>query len=116
MTATGNKKKSPALLFMAVFAAIIIVTLLVNYKSRLVQEVNAPEAGVKSLSAYGKNLVSVSRSNEVHCWDWNDLSRKPQVAVPKAQKIALKGGSAAPKKEKPAKEEPSQENVDSEDF
>lgn len=38
-----------------------------------------------------------------------------------AQKVALKGGSAAPKekkesKEEPAEEEPSQENKDSEDF
>ncbi len=33
-----------------------------------------------------------------------------------AQKVALKGGSAAPKKEEPAEEEPSQENADSEDF
>jgi len=89
MAKSGNKKKSPVALFFFVFAAIVILMFVVNYKSRLVHELPAPQSGVRKLLTYGQQLVAISPSGEIYRWDWNDLSRQPRISSFQAQLMVV---------------------------
>jgi WD40 repeat protein len=64
-------------------AVIVIVFLAAVYfshsKSRLVQDLRGPKAGVQGVFTYGNKLAVLSGDNEVYAWDWNDLKKWPTV-------------------------------------
>ena len=88
MTSTNKKKKNPIVLLLLVFAVIVVVMFVANYRSMLVQSLSGPKAGVKKLSTCGNQLTAISPNNDIHTWDWNDLSGWPKVGSVNAQKVA----------------------------
>lgn len=86
-----NKKKSPVVLFLLVFVAIVLLMFIANYRSRLKRELPAPKGGVERLSTYQGKLIAISPQNEVYVWDWNDLSDRPQISSINAQKVVAIG-------------------------
>ncbi len=92
MARQGSKKKSPMALLLLVFAAIVIVMFIANYRSAIVEELRNPRSGVKKLSTYGKQLIAISPDNEIYIWDWDDLSNWPQTGSVNAQKVVAMSG------------------------
>jgi WD40 repeat protein len=87
MTETVKKKKNTALLFLLAFAVLVVVTLVINYKSQIVLKLRGPDTGVERLSIIENRLIVISRQNETYVWDWNNLSGWPQVGSVNAQKM-----------------------------
>lgn len=91
MAGQDNKKKSPAALFLLVFAAIAILMFIANYRSVLVHELPNPKGGAEKVSTLGERLIAISPDNEIYSWAWNNLSERPQVNIIKAQKVVAVG-------------------------
>ncbi len=86
MAGQGNKKKSPVVLFLLVFAAVAILMFIANYRSVLVHKLPNPKGGAEKLSTFGEQLIAISPNNEIYSWVWNNLSERPQISIVKAQK------------------------------
>lgn len=87
MTSTNKKRKNPIVLLLLIFAVIVMVMFVANYRSMLVQSLSGPKAGVKKLSTCGNQLTAISPNNDIYTWDWNDLSGWPKVGFVNAQKV-----------------------------
>lgn len=80
MEKSGTKNKSPALFFVLVFAAIVVIMFVANRSSYVVKELRFPlNNGVSMLSTYGKFLAAVCNDHKIYVWDWSDMSKKPRV-------------------------------------
>ncbi len=86
MAKQDNKKKSPIALFLLAFIAVVILMIIANYRSALVQKLRSPESGVKKLTTYRKQLIAISPNNDIYTWDWDDLYKGPQIGSVIAQK------------------------------
>jgi WD40 repeat protein len=75
-----KKLKSPIVLFLGVFLAISVVTVLVNKRSHLKQELHFPlNNGVAELSTHSHYLVAISQDAKLYIWDWQNLSNKSKT-------------------------------------
>ncbi len=88
MSKQEGKKKNPVILFLLAFGVIAIIMFAVNYRSKLEQELRAPESGVAKLSTVEGRLIAISRENEVYTWEWNDLSGWPEVVSFESEEAA----------------------------
>jgi hypothetical protein len=66
MSKQEGKKKSPVILFLSAFVVIAIIMFAVNYRSKVEQELRAPESGVAKLSTVEGRLIAISREDEVY--------------------------------------------------
>ena len=93
MAKQENKKKGPKALLIAAFATIVIVMLIANYRSPIVDEIRNPESGVDKLLTYGKQLIAISPNKDIYTWDWEDFIKAPQTSRVEAQMvIAMSNG------------------------
>ena len=88
-----NKKRSPALLGIAVFIAIVVIMFIANSQTFTEAELDPPIDGVVSLETIDGSVVVVSQTNEMHIRDWNDITAKPLKIVKQADMVALMAGS-----------------------
>jgi len=93
MTNLPKKRKTPIVSFLLVFAAIIIVMLVVNVRSMLEFELSAPANGVRKLYTVGNQLVAVSPGNEVYVWNWDALVDKPETGSVRANNVVWLPGN-----------------------
>ena len=87
MAKQDNKNKSPKVLLIVAFAAILIVMFIVNYRSVIVDEIRNPESGVDKLLTYGKQLIAISPNKDIYAWDWEDFIKAPQTSRVEAQMV-----------------------------
>jgi len=78
-----RKKSSSAVLFsVGAFAAIIVIMLIANRRSRIANEIRLPlNNGIVNLSTCDNLLTAISHDNKIYVWDWADLSKKPREGV-----------------------------------
>jgi len=88
MAASSYKKKSPVLLFFVGFLVIIGIMFIANYKSTLVQELDAPDDGIEKLYTVGDSLVAVSDKSEIYLWNWKELENKAKITSVAASNVA----------------------------
>ncbi|HEG44172.1 MAG TPA: WD40 repeat domain-containing protein [Phycisphaerales bacterium] len=87
-----NKKKSP-MMFALCFAVIVILMFIANYRSTLVQELDAPNEGIEKLYTVGNSLIAISDSDDVYIWDWKELDSEPIIqTVPSEKLLCLDSG------------------------
>ena len=80
MDKSKSRKKSPVFLFLAVFAAILVIMFIANMRSDLAEEIRFPfNNGVARLSTYRNYLTVVSHGQKMYIWDWQDLSKKSET-------------------------------------
>lgn len=93
MADSPNKRKSPVLLLFMSFLVIIGIMFIANYKSTLVQELDAPDDGIEKLYTVGDWLIAVSNGSEVYLWNWKMLENKAKItSVATKNTIALSAG------------------------
>ena len=74
MSKSGNKGKSPIILFGLGFVVVVFVALIVNWRSAFVRSVSFPlNGGGAHLSTVTDRLAAVCRDDKVYVWDWNRL-------------------------------------------
>jgi len=76
------------MLFVVVFAAIVVLTIVLHYQSAHVQELNGPRAGVYTLSTRGDRLIAISRDNDIYRWNWKSLTAMPEISRVDGHKVA----------------------------
>ena len=74
----GSKAKKNILFFVGMIAAVILLMVVANLRSKLLLKLTPPEGGVRKLFTSGDSLVAVSSRNEVYVWDWKNLSSEPE--------------------------------------
>ena len=85
-----DKKRTPILLFVGVFAAIVVLVITANRKSGLVYELRFPQnAGVAYLSGHADKLAAVCHDGKVYVWDWNQLSARPVIVEAQSDQAVL---------------------------
>ncbi len=89
MADSPNKKKSPVLLFFVGFLVIVGVMFIANYRSPLVQELDAPDDGIQKLYTVRDSLVAVSNRSEIYLWNWKELEDKAKIISVKAANVAV---------------------------
>lgn len=93
MANSTNKKKSPVFLLFVGFLVVMGVMFVANYRSALVQELDAPNDGIEKLYTVGNSLVAISNSNEVYIWNWKELGTEPIIqTVPSENLLCLDSG------------------------
>lgn len=93
MKRSQNKKHFPVLPGIAVFIAIVVIMFIANSKTLIKIELNPPIDGVVKLTTVGDRLVVISKTNEMHVRDWNNITEKPLKILNQADKVALMAGS-----------------------
>lgn len=73
----GGKVGRGTLFFLAAIAAVVIVMIIANFRSKIIIELDVPHRGVRKLFTSGDSLVAISPRSEIYLWDWNNLSAKP---------------------------------------
>jgi len=90
MSASVNKKKSPAILFGLGIAVMVVVTLIANLRSGLVRELRFPlNNGVAYVFTCESNLVGVCHDGKVYVWDWDNLSAQPGIVDAQSDQAVL---------------------------
>jgi WD40 repeat protein len=90
MNNSQGRKKSPIVFFLAAFAAIAIIMLVVHRRSSLAQEIRFPlNNGIARLWTYGNSLAAVSHDKIIYVWDWGDLSKRFQTSPVESDQAAL---------------------------
>jgi WD40 repeat protein len=90
MVVPTSKKKSPILFFLTAFVTIVVVMLLANRESVLVEKVHFPlNRGVAGLSTWKDFLVAVCLDNKIYVWDWENLSEEPRTGLAQSHKAFL---------------------------
>jgi len=89
-----NITKNPWFLFAAAFVAVVVITIVNNYRSPFFRQLNGPLSGTGELASFSDKLAVISRDNEIYVWKWNDLSAWPQVGSVAAQKAAAMDGDS----------------------
>ena len=90
MGTSSNKKKSPIVIFGLGIVAVVLVTLVANWRSSLVSEVRFPlNNGVAYLSTLTNHLVAVCHDGKVYVWDWDNLSANPGIVDVQSDQAAL---------------------------
>ncbi len=93
MSKTSPKKKSPVVFFVLVFSAILILMVISNLKSVLVEELRFPlNNGVACISTCGHYLMVVCRDDKIYVWDWDDLSKEAVTGVAESDQAGLLDG------------------------
>ena len=86
----SNRKKSPILFLLAAFVTIVVIMLLANRESVLVEKVRFPlNNGVAGLSSWKNFLVAVCLDNKIYVWDWDNLSEEPRTGLAQSHKAFL---------------------------
>jgi len=83
-----KREKRPTILFAAVFVAIVVLMIMLNYRTTHVYELNGPSAGVYNLSTRANRLVAISRENDIYRWNWNSLTAMPEIGRVDGHKVA----------------------------
>ena len=93
MGVSKSKKKSPVALFFAGFVLVVIIMLVANQRSALVDEMQLPfNQGIRELSTYKNSLMAVSSDYKIFVWDWDELSKKPRTGSVESQQAVLLEG------------------------
>jgi WD40 repeat protein len=74
-----NRNSSLAVFLITAFAAIVALTLIINHRSRVANEISFPlNNGIATLSTFDNLLTAVSNDNKIYVWEWADVSKKPR--------------------------------------
>ncbi len=84
---TAVKKKNPFIIFLLVFFVILIVMFMTNTQKTVEQTLSGPLSGVDKLFTIDDKLIAISCDSEVYTWDWQDLSKWPDVKEYQAAQI-----------------------------
>ena len=85
-----NKNSSLAVFLIIAFAAMVTLTLVINHRSRVANEIRFPlNNGIANLSTFDNLLTAVSNDNKIYVWEWADVSKKPREGAIASDQAAL---------------------------
>jgi WD40 repeat protein len=85
-----KKYGSPILVFTVAFVAILVITIIINRKSKIFTEISLPlNNGIINLSTCGNLLAAVSNDNRLYILDWAELSKRPREYAIESEQSAL---------------------------